>query len=128
MDNNITTILNSLIQNGLLTQGHVFVLIIIVVLFAFRKLINPLPQPSNQVTNHDCIMIEEHEVKLNTIIDKINDITLNLQTLKSTFENIDKKVDSNMYDIKLKLSETSQDIQKLENIKEILTTFIAKSV
>ena len=127
MDNNITTILNSLIQNGLISQGHVFVLIIIVVLFAFRKLINPLPQASNQVTNHDCIMIKEHEVKLNTIIDKINDITLSLQTLKTTFENIDKKVDSNMYDIKLKLSETSQDIQKLENIKEILTTFIAKS-
>ena len=130
MDNNITAILNSLIQNGLISQGHVFVLIIIVVLFAFRKLINPV-QPQNQSQNpsqHDCIMIKEHEVKLNTIIDKINDIILNLQTIKSSFENLDKKIDSNVYDIKIKLTETNQDIQKLENIKELLTTFIAKSI
>lgn len=126
MDNNITAILNSLIQNGLISQGHVFVLIIIVVLFAFRKLINPV-QTQNP-SQHDCIMIKEHEVKLNTIIDKINDIILNLQTIKSSFENLDKKIDSNVYDIKLKLTETNQDIQKLENIKELLTTFIAKSI
>ena len=126
MDNNITAILNSLIQNGLISQGHVFVLIIIVVLFAFRKLINPV-QPQNP-SQHDCIMIKEHEVKLNTIIDKLNDIILNLQTIKSSFENLDKKIDSNVYDIKLKLTETDQDIQKLENIKELLTTFIAKSI
>ena len=126
MDNNITAILNSLIQNGLISQGHVFVLIIIVVLFAFRKLINPV-QPKNP-SQHDCIMIKEHEVKLNTIIDKLNDIILNLQTIKSSFENLDKKIDSNVYDIKLKLTETDQDIQKLENVKELLTTFIAKSI
>lgn len=127
MDNNITAILNSLIQNGLISQGHVFVLITIVVLFAFRKLVNPV-QPRDSVSSHDCIMIKEHEMKLNTIIDKINDITLNLQTIKTSFENTDKKIDSSIYDVKLKLTEMNQDIQKLENIKELLTTFIAKSI
>ena len=128
MDSNISSIISALIQNGLISQNHVVIFIIVAVLYIFRKSILPFPQNSqNNPSSHDCIMIKEHEVKLNTIIDKINDVTLGLQSMKSSIDELNKKIDADVYDIKVKLTENNHEIQNMENIKELLTTFISRN-
>ena len=113
----ITTILKSLIESGVLSNSHIYIILFIIVLFSARKIFSPLKSAYDNLAKH-----ENQE----TMIKGIDNLDESLEDSFTDIDNLFKQIDSHLSELQKKVDDNHTDIQVLKTNIDLIKSYLDK--
>lgn len=113
----ITTILKSLIESGVLSNSHIYIILFIIVLFSAKKVFAPLKSAYDNLAKH-----ENQE----TMIKGIDNLDESLEDSFKDIDNLFKQIDSHLSELQKKVDDNHTDIQVLKTNIDLIKSYLDK--